>query len=86
MTEPATLQQALARFLNPAGLDRQRQRVCHHPTTGRNAIEHDVTPYQHNGLGYPARSRAAAAIVPAMDFDQQARYVGVNWARRRLGS
>ncbi|MCH4565102.1 hypothetical protein MKP05_18555 [Halomonas sp. EGI 63088] len=37
-------------------------------------------------IGYPARSRAAAAIVPAMDFDQQARYVGVNWARRRLGS
>ncbi|MGE4532855.1 IS91 family transposase [Halomonas sp.] len=30
MTETATLQQALARFLNPAGLDRQRQRVCHH--------------------------------------------------------
>jgi hypothetical protein len=30
MTETATLQQALTRFLNPAGLDRQRQRVCHH--------------------------------------------------------
>lgn len=30
MTETATLQQALARFLNPVGLDRQRQRVCHH--------------------------------------------------------
>ncbi|MFC3391020.1 IS91 family transposase [Aidingimonas halophila] len=30
MTETATLQQALIRFLDPAGLDRQRQRVCHH--------------------------------------------------------
>ncbi|WP_416138828.1 IS91 family transposase [Halomonas sp. HK25] len=30
MTESATLQQALTRFLNPAGLDRQRQRVCRH--------------------------------------------------------
>ncbi|QJQ98527.1 hypothetical protein HIR79_07420 [Halomonas sp. PGE1] len=30
MTETATLQQALARFFNPAGLDRQRQRVCRH--------------------------------------------------------
>ncbi|MBB3141485.1 IS91 family transposase [Halomonas organivorans] len=30
MSEPATLQQALSRFLTPACLDRQRQRVCHH--------------------------------------------------------
>ncbi len=30
MAKTATLQQALVRCLNPAGLDRQRQRVCHH--------------------------------------------------------
>ncbi|WP_440998218.1 IS91 family transposase [Arhodomonas sp. SL1] len=30
MTESATLQQALDRFLNPSGLDLQRQRVCGH--------------------------------------------------------
>lgn len=30
MAEPATLQQALVRFLDPARLDRQRQRVCSH--------------------------------------------------------
>lgn len=30
MTETATLQQALSRFLDPDGLDRQRQRVCRH--------------------------------------------------------
>jgi len=30
VTETATVQKALNRFLNPAGLDLQRQRVCHH--------------------------------------------------------
>lgn len=30
MAEPATLQHALVRFLNPAGLDGQRRRVCAH--------------------------------------------------------
>lgn len=30
MTKAATLQQALTRFLDPSGLDRQRQRVCTH--------------------------------------------------------
>ncbi len=30
MTKAATLQQALTRFLDPTGLDRQRQRVCTH--------------------------------------------------------
>lgn len=30
MTKTATLQQALTRFLDPAGLDRQRQWVCTH--------------------------------------------------------
>ena len=30
MTEPATVQHALARFLDPGGLDRQRRRVCRH--------------------------------------------------------
>ncbi|HCA02918.1 IS91 family transposase [Vreelandella alkaliphila] len=30
MTKTATLQQALTRFLDPAGLDRHRQRVCTH--------------------------------------------------------
>jgi hypothetical protein len=30
MTETATLQHALTRFLNPTGLDLQRQRVCIH--------------------------------------------------------
>lgn len=44
------------------------------PTTGLNAIEHEITPYTqrtrpYSELGYPARSRVVAVIVPVMDFD-----------------
>lgn len=67
--------------------DRQRPYAIagDHSTTGRNAIAHDVIPYQHNGHTYPACWWAAAAIVPMLDIDEQARYVGASWALRRLG-